>query len=168
MRNFLKIIDTINEWVGRLSSFSVILLTVIVATEVIRRYVFNRPSLCGFEYSKYVYGFHFMIVAGYVLLHKGHVAIDIVYTKLSSKTKTILDIISYLIFFFPFFAIMFWQGFLFAKNSWLVFEKDWTICESPVYPAKTVIPIAVFLLLLQGLSVFIKKLYLIITNVEID
>jgi len=168
MRRFLKIIDSTNEWAGRISSFSIIVLTGIVAIEVIRRYVFNQPSLCGFEYTKYVYGFHFMIGGGYVLLHKGHVAIDIVYVRLRKKTRTILDIISYLIFFFPFFSIMLWQGFLFAKKSWVVFERDWTICESPVYPAKTVIPVAIFLLLLQGLSTFIKKLYSIIADVEID
>ena len=167
MSNFLRIIDTINEWVGRICSFSVIVITVIVAVEVIMRYVFNRPTLCGFEYTKYVYGFHFMIVAGYVLLHEGHVSIDIVYTKVSKKVQIILDIIAYLIFFFPFFSIMLWQGFLFAKKSWIVLEVDWTICESPVYPAKTVIPVAIFFLLLQGLSTFIKKLYLSIKGVEV-
>lgn len=167
METFLKIIDTINEWVGRISSWSVIVLMVIVATEVILRYVFNRPTLCGFEYTKYVYGFHFMIVGGYVLLHEGHVSIDILYAKLSKKTQTILDIISYLIFFFPYMAIMLWQGFLFTKASWLVGERDWTICESPIYPAKTVIPVAIFLLLIQGISTIIKKLSLAVRGVEI-
>ncbi len=167
MRTFLKVIDTINEWVGRVSSFSVLILTVIVAAEVILRYVFNRPTLCGFEYTKYVYGFHFMIVGGYVLLHKGHVSIDIFYSKVSKKAQVIMDIISYLVFFFPFVSIMLWQGILFAQKSWLVYERDWTICESPVYPAKTVIPFAIFLLLLQGISTFIKKLLLLFKGEEI-
>lgn len=167
MRKFLKVIDTINEWVGRVSSFSVIILMVLVATEVLLRYVFNRPTLCGFEYTKYVYGFHFMMVSGYVLLHKGHVSIDILYTKVSKKTRTIMDIVSYLIFFFPFVSIMLWQGLMFAQKSWTVLERDWTICESPVYPAKTVIPVAILLLLLQGISTFIKKLYLLFKGEEI-
>jgi TRAP-type mannitol/chloroaromatic compound transport system permease small subunit len=47
MRKFLKAMDTINEWVGRVSSFWVIILAVVVGAEVILRYVFNRPSLCG-------------------------------------------------------------------------------------------------------------------------
>lgn len=168
MRTFLKIIDITNEWVGRVSSFSVIILMVIVAVEVILRYVFNRPTLCGFEYTKYVYGFHFMIVGGFVLLHKGHVSIDIFYAKVSKKTQVILDIVAYLVFFFPFVSIMLWQGLLFAQKSWLVLERDWTICESPVYPAKTVIPVAILLLLLQGISVFIKKLYILFKGEEIS
>jgi len=168
MRKFLKVIDTINEWVGRVSSFSVIILAMIVAAEVILRYVFNRPTLCGFEYTKYVYGFHFMMVGGYVLLHKGHVSIDIFYAKVSKKAQVIMDIVSYLIFFFPFVSIMLWQGFLFAQKSWLVLERDWTICESPVYPAKTVIPIAILLLMLQGISTFIKKLYILFKGEEIS
>ena len=168
MRKLLKIIDTINEWVGRVCSFSVIILAVIVAAEVILRYVFNQPSLCGFEYTKYVYGFHFMIVGGYVLLHNGHVSIDILYSKVSKKAQIIMDIVSYLVFFFPFVSIMLWQGFLFAQKSWLVLERDWTICESPVYPAKTVIPVAIFLLLLQGVSTIIKKLYVLFKGEDIS
>lgn len=167
MRTFLKIIDSINEWIGRVSSFSILILTAIVAAEVILRYVFNRPTLCGFEYTKYIYGFHFMIVSGYVLLHKGHVSIDILYSKVSKKIQIIMDIVSYLIFFFPFVSIMLWQGILFAQKSWAVLERDWTICESPVYPAKTIIPVAILLLLLQGLSTFIKKLYLLFKGEDI-
>ncbi len=77
MKKIVAFIDKTNEWVGRVSSWSVIVLALIVTFEVIMRYVFNRPSLGAFEYVKYIYAFHFMIVAGFALLHNAHANIDI-------------------------------------------------------------------------------------------
>jgi len=167
MKKFVKALDNISEWTGRICSWTVIILALVVAYEVVMRYVFNRPSLCGFEYSKYIYGFHFMMLAAFTLLHDGHVSVDIFYYRFSKKGQTVLDIISYCIFFFPLCFVLLWYGSKFAWDSWMFRETSWSICASPLYPAKMVVPVSIFLLLLQGVSVFIKKWYLLITGDEI-
>lgn len=157
MKKIVAFIDKTNEWVGRVSSWSVIVLALIVTFEVIMRYVFNRPSLGAFEYVKYIYAFHFMIVAGFALLHNAHANIDIFHSQLSDKNKLILDLISYSLFFFPLCGVLLYYGTIFAWESWVFKETSWSIVASPVYPVKTVIPVSIFLLLIQGISVFYKK-----------
>ena len=99
-----------------------------------------------------------MIIAGYALLHKSHVSIDILYGKCSERKKAILDIISYTIFFFPFLLIVLYQGIKYAGNSWAMLETSWSVFAPPLYLIKTVIPVMAFLLLLQGIVIFVRQI----------
>jgi len=167
MKKFLKFLDNISEWTGKIFCWTVVILTLLVVIEVIMRYCFNRPTLCNFEITVQLYAFHFMIVAAYTLLHGSHVSVDIIYSKFSKKSQAILDIISYLIFFFPFCMVILWKGIMLAARSWSLLETSWSACASPIYPIKTVIPLTAILLILQGLAIFIKKLHMVIKEEEI-
>lgn len=158
MGRFLNVIENINEWIGRVASWTICVITVLVVVEVILRRFFNSPTVWSFEVVTQSYAFFFMIVAAYTLLHGSHVCIDFVYAKLSAKTQCILDIISYAVFFFPFFIIIFWGGSIFAKASWVIREKSWSYFAPPVYPIKTVIPVTALLFLLQGFVIFVRRL----------
>jgi TRAP-type mannitol/chloroaromatic compound transport system permease small subunit len=159
---FIKIVDFINRWAGRCGSFLVIVLTILVVLEVVMRYLFGRPTTWSFEVTKMIYGFYFMILGGYTLQKKGHVAIDVIYEMLKPKTRAILDIISYLIFFFPFGTVVLIEGIKFAKKSWQISETSWSVFAPPLYPIKTVIPVAVSLMLLQGITIFISHIRFLI------
>ncbi len=157
-----KIIDSINEWIGKVVSYSSIILMLVVAYEVISRKFFNKPTLWAFETITMVYGFFFMMVLGYGLLKNAHVSVDVVTTMLSKKTQHILSIITYIVLFFPFVIKMIPPSLAFAINSWGMKEQSWSAWAPPVYPIKTVIVIAFTLLLLQGISQFLKSVtYLI-------
>ena len=164
----LEIIDNINEWVGRIFSVAILALTFVIAYEVIMRKFFARPSIWTYDVSKQIYALHFLIVAGYTLLHKGHVGIDVITKKLSKRTRTILDAICYLILFFPFWFVMLWFGVKFAAMSWQLREIGRDIFSIPLYPIKTVIPLSVLLILLQGFSAFFRKLLIIKRGDQID
>jgi TRAP-type mannitol/chloroaromatic compound transport system permease small subunit len=69
-----------------------------------------------------------------------------------------LDIISYLIFFFPFWIVILIEGTLFAAKSWSIRETFVSVFAGPIYPIKTIIPVTAFLMLLQGLAIFIRKI----------
>lgn len=101
-----------------------------------------------------------MLLAAYTLLKQGHVAIDIVYNRLRPKTKVILDILTYLIFFFPFLIALFYVGSSLAASSWATNEKTLTARLPIVLPVmKTITPITALLLLMQGFSIFYRKIY---------
>ncbi len=105
------------------------------------------------------YGANFSLLAAYTLLHKGHVAVDIFYVRFSRKTQTTLDIINYLVFFFPYMLVILYVGADSAIFSWAVFEKT-SIGLPLVYPVlKTVTPVAALLLLIQGLSELAKIVF---------
>jgi TRAP-type mannitol/chloroaromatic compound transport system permease small subunit len=158
-KKYIKAVDSISEWTGRIFSWSIVLLVLITVFEVISRRFLNSPSIWSFDISKQLYSLHFMIAASYALLHGSHVAVDIVYNYLSQRKKAFLDVFCYLIFFFPFNSVMLWKGFEYAKRSWMMHEVTRGVLNFPVYPIKTIIPITALLLLLQGLAIFIQRCY---------
>jgi TRAP-type mannitol/chloroaromatic compound transport system permease small subunit len=163
----LRIIDAVSEWTGRIFGWTIVLLAILVITEVLMRRVLNRPTIWNFEVTIQLYAFFFMIVAAYTLLHKSHVAVEILYERFSLRTRAILDVVTYCIFFFPFLWVIFYEGVKYAANSWQMQEKSWSVFAPPLYPIKTVIPLMAFLLMLQGTSIFIRRLYMAIKGKEL-
>jgi len=153
--------DTINEWTGRIFSWVIVPLVLLTVMEVVLRRFLGSPTIWSFEVLKQLYGLHFMIVAGFGLLYGSHVSVDVFTMALSKKKKAILDIISYAIFFFPFVIVCIWQGYSFAARSWAMKETTWSVFAPPVYPIKTVIILSFILLLIQGISEVIKRIYII-------
>jgi TRAP-type mannitol/chloroaromatic compound transport system permease small subunit len=158
LESFLKGLEKISEWSGRIFIWLIVPLTVLVVYEVISRRVFDAPHIWAPEVTDFLYGPYFMLVAAYTLLYKGHVAIDIIYNRFSPRVRGILDIITYLIFFFPFCGIAFYQGIVFAKTSWLIHETSGSAALPVIPEIKTVIPVTFALLLLQGLAIFIRSI----------
>ena len=152
MKKFLNFLESINEWVGKVCSFSIIVLLFLVVMEVIRRKILGCPTVWSLDVTTHIYAFHFMMVTGYTLLHKAHVSIDIFSKNLSLKWQTILDLFSYIVFFFPFCFGLLWYGTLFAAKSWEELETAWGIFQMPLYPLKTVIPVTALLIIIQGLA----------------
>lgn len=156
--NIIKYIDVFNEWVGKIFSWAIIALTLLAVIEVIERVVFNSPSVWGFEVTTQIFGFYFMVIAGYGLLYGSHVSIDVATHYLSPRKRAIVDIVAYLIFFFPFTLVCIWNGYFFAAKSWAIKETSMSVWGGPVYPIRTVIFVAFILLFLQGVSEVAKKI----------
>jgi TRAP-type mannitol/chloroaromatic compound transport system permease small subunit len=166
LNSVLKAFDWISEWTGRIFIWLIIPLTVLVVFEVVSRRVFNAPHIWATEVTNYLYGPHFMLVAAYTLLYKSHVSIDIIYGRYSPRIRGILDIVTYLIFFFPFCIIVFYQGIVFAQTSWSIGETSESAALRVVPLIKTVIPVTFGLLLLQGLANFIRSIMLVFRGKE--
>jgi len=105
------------------------------------------------------YGAHFMLLAGYALLYRAHVSVDIFYIFLSRRTQSIISVITYLLFFFPFVLVLLYVGMDSAIDSWRFRER--TVIGLPlIYPIlKTITPLAAFLLIIQGVSEFLRILF---------
>ena len=159
--------DQFAEWSGRIFVWLVIPLTGLVVFEVISRRFFDAPHIWSLEVIDFVYGPYFMLVAAYTLLNQAHVRIDVIYGKFSARTRGILDIITSLIFFFPFCTIVFVQGTVFAQTSWSIGETSDSAALTVVPLIKTVIPVTFALLLIQGLANFIRSIMLVARGKEI-
>lgn len=167
MRRLLRIFEQISEWTARVAMWGLCIVTGIVVYEVVTRRVFHSPHIWTYEIITLFYGAHFMLLAAYTLLKHGHVAIDIIYNRLQPKTQAILDIITYLIFFFPFLIVLFYVGTSLATASWATSEKTLTARLPVVLPAmKTVTPVTAGLLLIQGFSIFYRRFYYLIKGEE--
>jgi len=162
-----KRIDGVSDWTGRCFSWIVIPLTVLIVFEVITRRFFGAPTIWTFEMSNFLFGGHFMLVAAYGLLYKSHVRIDLFVMRGSKRTQEIFDLLGYFILFFPFVIVILYHGVIYAIDSWAMWETSWSVWGPPLYPAKTVIPITAFLLLIQGISEVIKKMIFLKTGEEV-
>jgi len=150
----LSIIDNISDWSGKICSFAVPLIMLIVTYEVIARYGFNSPTAWAHDTVKFLFGGAFVLVGAYTLRHHAHVRIDIFYNRFRPRTRAILDLVTS-VFFFSFCAVVLWQGMKFAGVSLAAREYTITFWHAPVYPVKMAIPVGGALLLLQGLAKFI-------------
>lgn len=167
LTSILKGMDSISEWSGRIFAWLVIPLAVVVVFEVISRRFFNAPHIWATEVTNYIYGPHFMLAAAYTLLYKSHVSIDIIYGRFSPRTRGMLNIFTYLVFFFPFCIIVFYQGIVFAQTSWAIGETSESAALRIVPLVKTVIPVTFGLILIQGLANFARSIMLAVRGKEI-
>lgn len=164
---FLHRLEKVSDWSGKIFIWLVIPLTALVVYEVTSRRVFNAPHVWAPEVTDYIYGPHFMLVAAYTLLYRGHVNVEVIYERLSPRTRAMLDCFTYLIFFFPFCIIVFTQGIVFAHTSWSIGETSESAALTVVPLIKTTIPVTWALLLIQGLANFIRSLVFALSGKEI-
>jgi TRAP-type mannitol/chloroaromatic compound transport system permease small subunit len=157
----VRIIDTFSEWSGRVVAWLIIPLVAGTTYEVIVRYAFNAPTIWAYDLSYMLYGSHFMLGAGYTLLKGGHIRTDIFYQNWSPRTRGLVDSLLYLLLFFPGMIFFFWMGGQEALHSLQIGERsDASPWRPVVYPLKIVIPVTALLLLIQGVSEFIKSAHL--------
>jgi TRAP-type mannitol/chloroaromatic compound transport system permease small subunit len=155
--SLLRGIDAISAWSGKILRFLILVIGGMLCYEAILRYAFNAPTIWAHELSLHVFGAYSVLGGGYVLLLNEHVRADIIYARLSSKGKTILDLICFPIFLMLA-AVIFVEGAQLAAHSLAARETTLTFLRSPIYPVKVCIPVAAFLLLLQGLAYYIRSL----------
>ncbi len=159
IRRSTEICDRISDLTGRWVSWLIWPVMVLCVYEIITRRFFNSPHIWTYDVVNIFYGAHFMLLAAYTLLYRGHVAIDLVVIRFSQKTQLIISGLNYLIFFFPFVLIILYVGIDSAVDSWKFWEKT-SIGMPLITPLmKTLAPVTAFLLLIQGLSEFTRMLF---------
>lgn len=163
IKRFISGVDFINDAVGRTISFLAYPMIGVLVWEVFMRYVFNRPTIWAHELSALLYAVFFLLGGAYTLRWKAHINVDVLYVKLSPRSRAILDLITWLLFYF-FCGVLLWQGSQAAWKSFLRLERASTVWEPYVWPVKFCIPLAALLMLLQGLTKTISDLYLAFTG----
>jgi TRAP-type mannitol/chloroaromatic compound transport system permease small subunit len=164
---FLNAVDSINDWVGKVLSIGVLFIFALVLIEVIRRYLFNSPTVWGNELTQLIFGVYTVLAGGYVLRWGGHVNVDIVYIRLSTKGRAIVDIITFALFLIFCGMILVYGGSL-AWESLSRLEHSQSAWNPPLYPVKLMIPTGAFLLLLQGTAKLIRDIATLATGGKND
>lgn len=165
MMKGLKFVDSLSEWTGKGVSFLIPLLSGIVVYEVVARYLFGRPTLWVHEMSDMLFGTAIIIGGAYTFHHEGHVNMDVVYGRFSSKTKAFLDLLTSL-FIFSFLIVLIWKGGQTAWKALITLEHDSTQWSPPVYPIRLMLPLGAILLFLQVLAKFIRDFMTVVKGVH--
>lgn len=152
----IRLLDGLNEIVGRVVAFVAVIFALMIIYDVIMRYGFNAPTLWAFDLTKQLYGFYFILLGGYALRHQAHVRVDLVTETLRPGPRRVIEILGYLIFFFPFAWVFASRSWDFAMRSLAQNETTYGAIQLPVYPVKIAMAVAAVLLLLQGISEVLK------------
>ncbi len=157
VQNALLYIDKVSTWIGQAFSWLIVALTLLITWEVFSRYALGNPHAWAFDVMIMLYGTMFMMAGAYTLAKNGHVRGDVLYGFFRPRTQATLDLLLYVLFFIPGVFALAWAGYTYAAESWAINEhSNITSDGPPVYPFKTIIPIAGFILLLQGIVEIVR------------
>ncbi len=157
MQKLLLFVDKVSTWVGQAFSWFIVALTLHVSWEVFSRYVLDHPRAWAFDAMIMMYGTLFMMAGAYTLAKSGHVRGDVIYGFFTPRAQAILDLTLYIVFFIPGIVALTYAGYFYASESWAINEHSNITSEGPpVYPFKTVIPLAGAFVLVQGIVEIIR------------
>lgn len=159
MQKILLFIDKVSTFVGYFFSWLIVALTLMITWEVFSRYALDKPHAWAFDAMIMMYGTLFMMSGAYTLSKNGHVRGDVLYGFLQPRTQASIDLVLYFVFFIPGVFALTYAGYYYAADSWAIRETSNITAEGPpVYPYKTVIPLAGAFLLAQGLVEIVRCL----------
>lgn len=151
MQFYLLAVDRFNAAVGKLFAWSIVVLTLVITYEVISRRLLGAPTTWAFDASYMLYGLLFMSAGAYTLSRNGHVRGDFLYRQWRPRTQAALDLVLYILFFFPGILALVYAGWIFFELS---YETNETSSFSPdgllLWPFKLIIPITGVLMAMQG------------------
>ena len=157
MQKLLLSVDKMSTWVGHAFSWLIVALTLFISWEVFSRYALDAPHAWAYDAMIMLYGSLFMMAGAYTLAKNGHVRGDVLYGFFSPRTQATLDLVLYIVFFIPGVVALVWAGYDYAAESWAIREHSSVMAEGPpIYPLKTIIPVAGAFLLLQGVIEIIR------------
>jgi TRAP-type mannitol/chloroaromatic compound transport system permease small subunit len=153
MQKLLLAIDKLSTFVGQFFAWAIVALTALITWEVFSRYVLSHPHAWAFDAMIMLYGTLFMMAGAYTLSKNGHVRGDVLYGFFPPRLQAGLDLTLYILFFIPGVVALCWAGYRYAGESWAINEhSNITADGPPIYPFKTVIPVAGVFLLIQGFA----------------
>jgi TRAP-type mannitol/chloroaromatic compound transport system permease small subunit len=157
MQKVLLFVDKVSTFVGHAFSWLIVALTLHVSWEVFARYALGSPRAWAFDAMIMMYGTLFMMAGAYTLAKSGHVRGDVLYGFFEPRTQATIDLVLFVVFFIPGVIALTYAGYYYAAESWAINEHSTITYEGPpVYPFKTVIPLAGAFLLVQGIVEIIR------------
>jgi len=157
MQKTLLTIDRISTYAGQTVSWLIVGLTFLITYEVFVRYALDSPHQWAFDVMLQMYGTLFMMSGAYTLSKNGMVRGDVLYSFLPVRVQAILDLTLYILFFLPGVTALCWAGYTYAGESWAMFEhSSITASGPPVYPFKTIIPLAGAFIFVQGIVEIVR------------
>ncbi len=153
-----RVIDWINERVGKAAAWAIVVAVLVSAINAIIRRFFGVSSNAWLELQWYLFGATFMLCAAWTLKVNEHIRIDIISNRLSKRGRDKIDLMGHLLFLFPFVALMIYLSFPYFWKSYLSGEVSSNAGGLLIWPAKGLILLGFISLGFQWLSELIKRI----------
>ena len=162
-RGYLAVIRTVDkftEWTGYLFVLLIIPLIFANVIEVFARYILKDPTVWALDVTTMSYAALFMLGSVLALLKGAHVRTDMLWDKFSDRTKGMIDSLAFLLLFLPSMVVLFLISIDDFMYSVSIGERSSSGAWTPLlWPLRGVIPLAAFMLFLQGISELMKSLW---------
>lgn len=169
MIGFIHFADSLSAAFGKAFAWLIVFMAVGTGYEVFVRYVLNSPTAWSLDVSFINYGTLFMMAGAYTLSRGGHVRGDFLYRSWQVRTQARVDLVLYIIFFFPGVTALILSGWKYAARSWGYQEVSINSPAGiPIFQFKAVIVAAGILLFIQGIAQVLRCIIAIRTNEWIE
>lgn len=157
LMKFSRAVDWLNAQVGRFVIWLIFAATAISAINAIVRKVFDTSSNAYLEAQWYLYAWSFLAAAGFTLLHREHVRIDVLNSRLSKRVQVWIDIAGFALFLTPLCLVVLWLSVPVVLQMYETGEMSGNPGGLIRWPVWLALPVGFVLLLLQGWSELIKR-----------
>jgi TRAP-type mannitol/chloroaromatic compound transport system permease small subunit len=151
-----RLIDAMNNRIGRTAYWLTLVAVLVSSGNATVRYLFDTSSNAWLELQWYLFSAVFLLCGGYALLHGAHVRIDVVYGRFSRRTQLWIEIVGTVLFLMPMAVLILYLSWPVFMNAFMNKEVSSNAGGLIVWPARLLLPVGFFLLVLQGLSELIK------------
>jgi TRAP-type mannitol/chloroaromatic compound transport system permease small subunit len=153
MLAYIGVVDRISTAIGKAFGWYILIMTFGTSYEVFVRYVLDNPTVWAYDLSYNMYGALFVMAGAYTLSRDAHVRGDVIYRLWPPRAQAGIDLTLYILFFFPGVLALTFAGYRYAGESWRYHEVSvYSPSDIPIFPLKTLIPVAGVTLLAQGLA----------------
>jgi TRAP-type mannitol/chloroaromatic compound transport system permease small subunit len=163
----IRVLEFPSIWVAKLGAWLILPMTFSLVYEVVLRYIFDSPTIWAYDTTYMMAGSLFMLGSAYALRNGHHVRADFLFSTLRPRWQALIDVVLYAVVYFPAIWLFFRASLTFTLQSW---QQSETYPSSPwmpiIYPLKTVMPLTLLLLLLQGIAEFLKAVWTLRHNVS--
>ena len=162
VNSVVKAIDLVIYNIGRIGSWCSLLMVMAMLLVVVLRYGFQIGSISLQESITYLNCIIFTSGVAYTLKEDAHVRVDVMYSKLRIKSKALVDLLGTVVFLGLTAGFILWTSWDYVSVSWRIREGSAESSGLPyVFVLKTSILLIPIMLLMQGLSEFLKayKMY---------
>lgn len=153
-----RLIDGVNEWLGKVCDWLILLSCVVSAGNAMVRYAYDISSNAWLELQWYMFAVVVMFGASYTLRKNEHVRVDIFYMQMTERQQIWLDILGTIFFLLPACTLLAWLSWPFFMQSFNVLENSSNSGGLIRWPIKLVLPLGFALLAAQGISELIKRI----------
>lgn len=170
LKGIVTFCDKLNEWIGSyLVSAAVFLFIAIIFSNVVMRYVFNTSFVFMAEVEWHLFAFIFMMGAGYTLLYDRHVRVDIFYSVIDAKKRALVNFLGVTFFLLPSCYLVLTTSIPWVITAYKIGEVSINPGGIPArFMLKAVLPVGYFLILLQGISLGIKSIFVLFDKTLVE
>ena len=120
---------------------------------VLLRYLFSSSTIFLQELIAYAHALFFLLGIPLGILRDDHVRVDLIYSRLSERKQSIINLLGHILFLLPLSILMLFWSTPYAISSWQIFEGSSEVGGVPaIFLLKTLLPITSLLIALIGLS----------------